>query len=80
VRRRPPEAEAEAEAWVGRGDDSFRARGWDRARQNFLLCLRPISGEAVTYCCQSYPGGWHSGLNGVNSVVILSERSVRRVK
>jgi hypothetical protein len=78
VRRRPPpETEAEAEAWVGRGDDSFRGRGWGRARRNFLLRLRLISGEAVTYCYQSYPGGWHSGLNGVNSVVILSERSVK---
>jgi hypothetical protein len=71
------EAEAGAEAWVGRDDDSFRGRGWGQARRNFLLRPRPISGEAVTYCCQSYPGGWHSGLNGVNSVVILSERSVK---
>jgi hypothetical protein len=32
----------------------------------------------MTYCCQSFPGGWHSSRNGVNSVVFLSERSVKR--
>jgi hypothetical protein len=32
------------------------------------------SGEVVT---QLYPGGWHSSRNRVNSVVFLSERSVK---
>jgi hypothetical protein len=32
----------------------------------------------VTYCCQFYPGGWHSSQNGVNGIVSLSERSVKR--
>jgi hypothetical protein len=38
--------------------------------------LRPRlnSWEIVT---QFYPGGWHSSRNGVNSVVFLSERSVK---
>jgi hypothetical protein len=31
----------------------------------------------VTYCCQFYPSGWHSSRNRVNSVVFLSERSVK---
>jgi hypothetical protein len=38
--------------------------------------LRPRlnSGEVVT---QFYPDGWHSSRNEVNSVVFLSERSVK---
>jgi hypothetical protein len=65
ARRRPsPEAEAEAEAW-------------GRVRRSSLLCPRPNSGEVMTYCRLFYPGGWHSSRNGVNSVVFLSERSVK---
>jgi hypothetical protein len=64
ARRRPSEAEAEAEAW-------------GRARRSSLLRPRLNSGEVVTYCCQFYPGGWHSSRNGVNSAVFLSERSVK---
>jgi hypothetical protein len=62
----PPEAEAEAEA-----------EAWGRARRSSLLRPRLNPGEAVTYCCQFYPGGWHSSQNGVNSAVFLSERSVK---
>jgi hypothetical protein len=58
----PPEAEAEAEA-----------EAWGRARRSSLLRPRLNSGVAVTYCCLSYPGGWHSSRNEVNSVVFLSE-------
>jgi hypothetical protein len=62
ARRRPsPEAEAEAEAW-------------GRARRSSLLRPRPNSWEIVT---QFYPGGWHSSRSGANSVVFLSERSVK---
>jgi hypothetical protein len=57
----PPEAEAEAEAQ-------------GQARRSSLLRPRLNSGEVVT---QLYPGGWHSSRNGVNSVVFLSERSVK---
>jgi hypothetical protein len=57
----PPEAEAEAEAQ-------------GRARRSSLLRPRLNSGEVVTHL---YPGGWHSNRNGVNSVVFLSERSVK---
>jgi D-lyxose ketol-isomerase len=57
----PPEAEAEAEAQ-------------GRARRSSLLRLRLNSGEVVT---QLYPSGWHSSWNGVNSVVFLSERTVK---
>jgi hypothetical protein len=60
----PPEAEAEAEAW-------------GRARRRSLLRPRLNSGEVETCCRQFYPGGWHSSRNGVNSVVVLSERSVK---
>jgi hypothetical protein len=63
----PPEAEAEAEAW-------------GRARRSSLLRPRLNSGEVVTCCCQFYPGGWHSSRNRVNSVVSLSERSVKGAK
>jgi hypothetical protein len=64
ARRRPSEAEAEAEAW-------------GRAKRSSLLRPRLNSGEVVTYCCQFYPSGWHSSRNRVNSVVFLSERSVK---
>jgi hypothetical protein len=65
ARRRPfSGAEAEAEAW-----------GW--ARRSSLLRPRLNPGEVMTYCCQFYPGGWHSSRNGVNSAVFLSERSVK---
>jgi hypothetical protein len=60
----PPEAEAEDEAQ-------------GRARRISLLRPRLNSGEVVTCCRQFYPGGWHSSQNGVNSVVSLSERSVK---
>jgi hypothetical protein len=59
----PPKAEAEAEA---------EAQG--RARRSSLLRPRLNLREGVT---QLYPGGWHSSRNGVNSVVFLSERSVK---
>jgi hypothetical protein len=65
ARRRPSsEAEAEAEAW-------------GRARRSSLLRPRLNSGEVMTFCCQLYPGGWHNSRNWVNSVVFLSERSVK---
>jgi hypothetical protein len=62
VRRRPsPEAKAEAEAW-------------GQARRSSLLRPRPYSWEIVT---QFYPGGWHSSRSGVNSVVFLSDRTMK---
>jgi hypothetical protein len=65
ARRRPsPAAEAEAKAW-------------GRARRSSQLRSRLNSREVVTYCRWFYPGGWHSSRNGVNSVVFLSERSVK---
>jgi hypothetical protein len=78
----PPEAEAEAEAW-GRArrrpspEAKAEAEDRGRARRSSLLRLRLNSGEVVTYCRQFYPGGWHSSRNRVNSVVFLSERSVK---
>jgi hypothetical protein len=60
----PPEAEAEDEAQ-------------GRVRRSSLLRPRLNSGEVVTCCRQFYPSGWHSSRNGVNSVVSLSERSVK---
>jgi hypothetical protein len=57
----PPKAEAEAEAQ-------------GRVMRSSLLRPRLNSGEGVT---QLYPGGWHNSRNGVNSVVFLSERSVK---
>jgi hypothetical protein len=65
ARRRPfLEAEAEAEAW-----------GW--ARQSSLLRPRLNSGEVVTYYRWFFLGGWHSSRNRVNSVLFLSERSIK---
>jgi hypothetical protein len=51
------------------------ARG--RARRSSLLRPRLNSGEVETCCRQFYPGGWHSSRSGANSVVFLSERSVK---
>jgi hypothetical protein len=76
----PPEAEAETEAWGQarrRPSSEPEAEAGGRARWSSLLCPRLNSGEVVTYCCQFYPGGWHSSRNGVNSAVFMSERSVR---
>jgi hypothetical protein len=78
----PPEGEAEAEAHGrARQRPSFRveaeAEAWGRARRSSLLRPRLNPGEVVAYCCQFYPGGWHNSWNGVNSVVFLSERSVK---
>jgi hypothetical protein len=39
-----------------------------------MLRPRLNLGEIVT---QFYPGGWHSSRNEVNSVVFVSERSVK---
>jgi hypothetical protein len=78
----PPEAEAEAEA-RGRArrrpssESEAEGEAWGRARRSSLLRPRLHSGEVVTYCCQFYPGGWYSSRNGVNSVVFLSEQSVK---
>jgi hypothetical protein len=73
-----------SEAEVGRGSDSSdaeaEAEAWDRARRSSLLCPRLNSEEVVTYCRQFCPGGWHSSRNRVNSVVSLSERSVKGAK
>jgi hypothetical protein len=54
---------------VGRGGDLL-----PRPRRSSLLRPRPNSWEIVT---QFYPGGWHSSRSGPNSVVFLSERSVK---
>jgi hypothetical protein len=76
--RRGPSPEAEAEAWGrARRRPSPEAEAWGQARRSSLLRPKLNSGEAVTYCCYFYPGGWHSSRNGVNSVVFLSERSVK---
>jgi hypothetical protein len=80
----PPEAEAEAEAeaW-GRArrrpssEAEAETEAWGRARRSSLLRPRLNSGEVETCCRQFYPGGWHNSRNGVNSVVFLSERSVK---
>jgi hypothetical protein len=74
----PPEAEAEAEAQGrARRRPSSEAEAWGRVRRSSPLRPRLNSEEVVTYCCQFYPGGWHSNQNGVNSVVFLSEWSVK---
>jgi hypothetical protein len=78
----PPEVEAEAEAW-GRArrrpssEAEAEAEAWGRAKRSSLLRPRLNSGEVETCYRQFYPGGWHSSWNGVNSVVFLSERSVK---
>ena len=75
----PPEAEAEAEAEalgrVRRGP-SPEAEAWGRARRSSLSRPRLNSGEVMTYCCYSDPGGWHSSRSGVIAV-FLSDRSVK---
>jgi hypothetical protein len=72
----PPEAKAEAKA-QGQARRRPSSEAWGRARRSSLLRPRLNSGEVVTYCCQFYPGGWHSSRNGVNSAVFLSEQSVK---
>jgi hypothetical protein len=74
----PPEAEAEAEAqgWA-RWGPSPEAEAWGRVRRSSLSRPRLNSGEVMTYCCYSDPGGWHSSRSGANSAVFLSERSVK---
>jgi hypothetical protein len=76
----PPEAEAEAQGRARRRPSSeaeVEAEAWGRARRSSLLRPRLDSGEVVTCCCQSFPGGWHSCRSRVNSVVSLLERSVK---
>jgi hypothetical protein len=75
----PPEAEAEAEAWGlarrrSSAEAEAKAEAGGRVRRSSLLRLRPNSWEIVT---PFYPGGWHSSRSGVNSVVFLSDRSVK---
>jgi hypothetical protein len=72
----PPEAEAQGRA-RRRPSSEAEAEAWGRARRSSLLRPRLNSGEVVTCCCQFYPSGWHSSRNGVNSAILLSERSVK---
>jgi hypothetical protein len=79
----PPEAEAEAWGRARRRPSpqaEAEAAVWGRARQSSLLRPRLNSGEVVTYYRKFYLDGWHSSRNRVNSVVFLSERSVKGAK
>jgi hypothetical protein len=67
---------AEARGRARRGP-SPEAEAWGRVRRSSLSRPRLNSGEVTTCYCQSCPGGWHNSRSGVNSVVFLSERSVK---
>jgi hypothetical protein len=71
----PPEAEAEAWGRARRRPSpEAEAEVEARARRSSLLRPRPNSWEIAT---QFYPGGWHNSRSGANSVVFLSEQSVK---
>jgi hypothetical protein len=72
---------------VGRGGDLLprtRLRPSPEAETSFLgRGLRsgkaelPVAPEAELGCCQSHPGGWHSGQSGASGAVFLSGWSVK---